>query len=291
MSNAPQRRTVLLHVLSCTLFLVPLAQSGSAASTPAVDAAAPAGNTHVAVAADRWSVVREALFGERDIVIDDVITLEAPPRAFDSARVPVSVHAARDIPSPIRALYLIVDNNPLPVAGTFRFEPGLDWRSVDTELRVNEYTPMRAVAELDDGSLHMSETFVKAVGGCSAPPSSYERSEQNDFGSFRGGLAAILEPSAPALARIRLVHPNASGMQFDQFTRTYIPPHYVHTMGASFDERPLFTLETNFSLSQDPVLGFDFVPEKAGTLRLYALDSKDERFEQTWSVDPQSLTR
>lgn len=238
-----------------------------------------------AAGVSRWDLLRTQLFADREILVDELVTIEAPPRAFDSARVPVVVHASRDgRAARIKSLHLIVDNNPLPVAGTFHFEPGLDWHSVDTELRVNEYTPMRVVAELEDGSLHMNETFIKAVGGCSAPPSSYERSDSSAFGSFRGGLERILQPRAQALARIRLVHPNASGMQFDQLSRTYIPPHYVHTMGASLDGEPLFTLETNFSLSQDPVLGFDFSPEKNGTLSLYAVDSKGERFKQDWPV-------
>jgi len=102
--------------------------------------------------------------------------------------------------------------------------------------------------------------------------------------NFRGGVDQFLDPKVPAIARIRLVHPNASGMQFDQFTRTYIPAHFIHTMGAELNGQPLFTLATNFSLSQDPVLGFNFVPEDDGELTIYAIDSEKRRFEKSWPV-------
>lgn len=236
---------------------------------------------------ERWELLRLQLFGERNISEEvGVIDLESPSRAFDGARVPVTIRSSvpKSEPHYIRKLYLIVDNNPLPVAGTFEFQSSLEWDTLDTELRINEYSHVRVVAELSDERLFMSSDFVKAVGGCSAPPSSYERSDVNLLGNFTGGVDQILNPKVPAVARIRIIHPNASGMQFDQFTRTYIPAHYIHTMRAEFNGRALFTLDTNFSLSQDPVLGFNFRPEHSGTLTLSAIDSKNQQFRQSWKL-------
>ncbi|OED38199.1 quinoprotein dehydrogenase-associated SoxYZ-like carrier [Chromatiales bacterium (ex Bugula neritina AB1)] len=241
---------------------------------------------------DRWEILRAQLFEDRVVNEGEaIIRVTAPGRAFDAARVPVTVHATRSLPEDryIHKLYIVVDNNPLPVAGTFTFEPNNGWDTVNTELRINEYSHLRVIAELDDGTLHMTKSFVKAVGGCSAPPSSYDRSDATLLGSFKGGINEFLNPAAPAVATVRVVHPNASGMQFDQYTRTYIQPHYIHTMGAEFNGRTLFTLETNFSLSQDPVLGFNFSPEEDGQLTIYALDSKDSRFEQSWDLKSSNL--
>ena len=177
----------------------------------------------------------------------------------------------------------------MPVAGTFLFEPNDGWQTIETELRVNEYSGMRVIAEMSNGDLHMDSRFVKAVGGCSAPPSSYDRSDQSRFGVFEASVDNLLNPRLPALARIRIVHPNASGMQFDQMSRTYIPAHYIHTMAAEFNDEPLFTLETNFSLSQDPFLAFNFEPKEDGVLKLYALDSKNERFQKSWRITASSF--
>lgn len=239
------------------------------------------------VGEERWLSLKDHLFG--DTPIDDtggVVLLQIAGRAFDGARVPLTVRALtpQSGDNYIEKLYLIVDNNPLPVAGTFTFEPNQGWDTIDTEIRLNEYSSTRVVAQLSDGSLHMDSSFVKASGGCSAPPSSYERSDASLLGKFTGGVSPLLNPEVPTAARIRIVHPNASGMQFDQFTRTYIQPHYVHTMVAQFNGERLFKLDTNFSLSQDPVLGFNFSPKEDGELLIYALDSEDQRFEQSWPI-------
>jgi len=122
---------------------------------------------------DRWLLLKEQLFAEKEVLTGTgVIQLQVAGRAFDGARVPVAARSliADKDSQYIRKLYLIVDNNPLPVAGTFSFEPGKGWDTIDTELRINEYSFVRVVAELSDESLHMDSTFVKAVGGCSAPP-------------------------------------------------------------------------------------------------------------------------
>jgi len=241
---------------------------------------------------ERWSLLKAELFGDREIQTNSgIVQIEVPARAFDGARVPVTARSllADDEARFVAKLFLVVDNNPLPVAATFSFASDQGWSTIDTELRINEYSFTRVIAELSDGSLHMDAAFVKAVGGCSAPPSSYDRSDAALLGKFSGGIEQILNPKVPAIARIRLVHPNASGMQFDQFSRTYIPAHFVHTMGAEFNGESLFTLATNFSLSQDPVLGFNFKPAKPGELLIYAMDSKDQRFEQTWDVQPTDM--
>lgn len=246
----------------------------------------------VSDADDRWSALRGQLFKDRPIKeTGEVISLDAPGRAFDAARVPVTLRAlSKQNPDTfIHKLYLIVDKNPVPVAGTFIFEPNNGWQTIDTELRVNEYSGMRVVAEMNTGELHMDSQFVKAVGGCSAPPSSYDRSNQSKFGVFEATTSNLLDPDIPALARIRINHPNASGMQFDQMTRTYIPAHFIHTMAAEFNDKPLFRFETNFSLSQDPMLGFNFEPIENGVLKLYALDSKEERFQKSWKVTANAL--
>jgi len=255
---------------------------------------------------ERWESMRLQLFDEREIdELGGVITLNMPGRAFDSARVPVTINSISPQSDDryIEKIYLIVDNNPLPVAGTFTFEPNKGWDTISTELRVNEYTSARVVAEMNTGELFMDSSFIKAVGGCSAPPSSYERSDKSLLGKFDAQFSEVrteygltddapkfsasedVQIEVPLLAEIRITHPNASGMQFDQFTRTYIPPHYIHTMGVEFNGDQLFKLDTNFSMSQDPKLGFNFSPPSEGELLIYAIDSKDKRFEQVFNID------
>lgn len=248
----------------------------------------------------RWNAIKPTIFGERPITAsDEIVHLETPHRAFNGSRVEVTMRAL--IPQSedyyIKKLYLIIDKNPLPLAGTFKFEPNKGWATIETEVRINEYSKVRVVAETSDNTLHMTDRFVKAVGGCSALPDSYDRSDANTFGRMdltmtEPLIKSISEPSTellngeqPSMAKFKLIHPNASGMQYDQFTRTYIPAHYVHTIVAKFNDREIFTLDTNFSLSQDPSVSFNFVPLEDGEVTIYAIDSKNERFEQSWPIE------
>ena len=98
--------------------------------------------------------------------------------------------------------------------------------------------------------------------------------------SGTSGIAAGGSPLASAT--IKISHPNNSGMQFDQVSRNYIPAFFVQRIEADIDGRPLIDVETNFSLSENPVIALSFPAERAeGTLDVHALDSKGNRYEDS----------
>ncbi|MDJ0935189.1 MAG: thiosulfate oxidation carrier protein SoxY, partial [Kiloniellales bacterium] len=98
---------------------------------------------------DPWPDLRETLFGERPIAEGaGVVSLEAPYRAYDAAIVPITI--AAEIPQTneryIKALTLIVDKNPAPVAAIFNLTPEMGTATISTRIRVNEYTNVRVIA-------------------------------------------------------------------------------------------------------------------------------------------------
>jgi len=195
---------------------------------------------------DRWPELKASLFGDREIITGgDVIALEAPKRAHDAATVPIKV-SSLDPGRQIKQVHLIVDKNPLPLAGVFKFtEEAGGWDSFDTRIRINEYTHVRAIGELGDGTLHMDERFVKAAGGCSAPALSDMDAAMARAGKMRILLDEINAESGPGSeAVIKISHPNNSGMQFDQVSRNYIPAFFVHTIGAELNGKPLMSVDT-----------------------------------------------
>jgi len=65
----------------------------------------------------RWATLKSQLFDERDVIVNaGIIQLDAPARAFDAARVPVTLRTLKPQTesSYINKLYLIVDQNPVP---------------------------------------------------------------------------------------------------------------------------------------------------------------------------------
>lgn len=234
---------------------------------------------------ERWSALKEAYFGDAEIVSgDSIVSLDAPKRAHDAATVPISVKAL-DSGRTIKELYLFVDQNPLPLAGIFRFtEEAGYWNSLETRIRINEYTDVRAVAVLANGELHMSQRFVKASGGCSAPALADMDAAMARAGKMKLLLSEINgEDSLPSSeAVIKISHPNNSGMQFDQVSRNYIPAFYVNTIKAQLDGVDVLSVETNFSMSENPVVRVSFRPDvHASELKVVAIDSKGNTYSKS----------
>ena len=241
---------------------------------------------------ERWTTLKETYFGDTPIIVgDDVISLDAPKRAHDAATVPVVINVIDDA-NQVKEVYLFVDMNPLPLAGIFRFteEAGL-WTSLETRIRINEYTHVRAVGVLGNGELHMTERFVKAAGGCSAPALADMDSAMARAGKMKLLLGEIYEQQDLPISEavIKISHPNNSGMQFDQISRNYIPAFFVNNITAQLDGVDVLDVETNFSMSENPVIRVTFQHDnKAKTLQVVAKDSKGNIYSESADVQTQT---
>lgn len=70
---------------------------------------------------------RHALFGDRTVEeAGEALAIEAPPRALDAAAVPISLALAPAFVPQVRAIHLIIDENPSPLAAVFRAGPAGD---------------------------------------------------------------------------------------------------------------------------------------------------------------------
>ena len=247
-----------MHALRRRMGLAGLALVGALVFAPAALAQSDA----------TWQSIKGDVFGEKPIAESSPhVSLTAPTRAEDAALVPVDIKVA--LPEgdkrSISAVTLIVDENPAPVAATFRF--GADQRDItlSTRLRVNSYSHVRAVAETDDGQLHMTTRFVKASGGCSAPALKDGQEALARLGEMRFRVFGKSEAAGPATplpqAQLMIRHPNYSGLQMDQITRLYIPAKFVRHIVVRQGEELVFEMEGGISLSEDPTIRFSYVPK------------------------------
>ena len=244
---------------------------------------------------ERWDSVREIYFPGRTVEDGSTfLSLDAPYRAQDAALVPVTVKATipADADWSIRTLTLLIDANPVPLAGKFHLfdEPGAAGHknlAIGTRVRVNEYTLIHAVAETTDGRLFSAERYVKAAGGCSAPAMKNPEQAMARLGKMKLNLPQSVPLGGDVTAQLLVSHPNHSGMQFDQISRTYVPPYFVRSITVSYAGQPVMDVETDISLSEDPSLHFSFTPKTAGDLKAEVLDSKDNIYTGDWQVTPQ----
>ena len=92
----------------------------------------------------------------------------------------------------------------------------------------------------------MRSAWVKASGGCSAPPSA----------AAGGTLGEVrLRPGEEAKSLlVSIRHPNSSGFQIDPLTGDNIPAHYVSHIRIQAGGRTLLDAETGISVSENPTL-------------------------------------
>jgi sulfur-oxidizing protein SoxY len=239
----------------------------------------------------RWLQVRNTLFAGRNIADDGdaVVRLDVPKRAADAGQMPLALRAQFDQSAArhIQRVWLVIDHNPSPVGAVFTFTRDSGRAEIETRVRVDEYSHVRAISETSDGQLHASTRFVKASGGCSAPPGSDAAAALATMGRMQ--LRVLTErpvPGQPALVQLAVSHPNDSGFAMDQLTRQFTPPHFVRHIEVHYAGQPVFSAEVDFSISENPNLRFWFVPRGAGELKVLVVDSKDLQFTHALAYNP-----
>jgi sulfur-oxidizing protein SoxY len=194
-----------------------------------------------------WDFLRAKYYGNEPmgLVDETFMSLEVPSNTPDPAATPLTLRFADDPAGRIKRVRVFVDNNPAPLVATFELgDPPVT--QIDLHVRIDRFTSVRAVAERADGGLEMRSAWVKASGGCSAPPSAAAGGVLGEV-RLRSG-----EDAKSLLVSIR--HPNSSGFQIDPRTGDNIPAHYISHIRIDAGGRTLLDAETGISVSENPTL-------------------------------------
>lgn len=229
-----------------------------------------------------WKKVRASLFENRTIAAagPDVLVLEAPSRAVDAAVVPIAIRSKLPQTSArwVSKLYLVIDENPSPIAAIFHLSPDSGRADIETRVRVDAYSHVRAIAETNDGKLYAATRYVKASGGCSAPAGTDAKAALASLGQMRFRIDGDVAGREPVLAQLQINHPNHSGLAMDQATRQYTPAHFVRRVEVNYGDRPVLVADVDFAISENPSFRFWFVPHGAGELEATVVDTRELRF-------------
>lgn len=228
-----------------------------------------------------WEPIKQVLFGDREIKDGkDVIRVYISVRADDASTVPVAVKAQIDQTEKeyIKTIYLVVERNPSPTAGVFNFSPESGRAQVETRLRFEDMSFVRAVAEMNDGRLFQSAQWVKASGGCSAP-NEKNRLAQALIGKMKFRFEDDVSYNKPLLAQVNIRHPNESAMASD-FEPGKVP-QFVRKLNVSYGGKSVLDAEVDFSISDNPSFRFYFTPHEKGELRVEVEDTHDHKYVQS----------
>ncbi len=258
------------------LVLIPAAVLAVLAASPASAAEDDAAR------AQRWHDLAATIFHDRQPeALSGWINIDAPARAQDAALVPVTLTLAPD--KQIQSVYLVVDENPSPVAAHIVFGPAADPHTVTLRVRVDRYTNLHAVVETTDGRLISAERFIKATGGCSAP--GLETPETALKGAGRMKLRLDQRDGA-TWAELLIRHPNFNGMQMDQLTRFYTPARYINSVDVNYNGQRVFHLDADISMASDPAIGFGVKSDGEGTVSVTATDTANTTWHRDFPAAP-----
>ena len=213
-----------------------------------------------------------------------LFSLDTPYRALDAAIVPISVNfkIKQTQDSYVKSLSLVIDENPSPLVGKFNFSPKSGDPSFTTRIRIDKYTYVRAIVEMNNNESYMVSNYVKAAGGCSAPSLADMDSVMARLGKMKMKFIQSGSKGDLNKAKFLISHPNYSGLQFNQLTRAEIPAHFVNYVKVEQDNQIIFEASPDISLSEDPTFTFHYL-DSGGPLNVLVKDSDGLSFSQTFS--------
>ncbi len=233
--------------------------------------------------------IRPATFQDRKIIEavgQDVLEIKAPYRAEDASVVPVSINTK--IPQTagryIKKITLFIDMNPVPLVGVFEFTLASGRADLAMRVRVDDFTYIRAIAEMNNGNLFMTKSFVRARGACSAAPPPSAAESLANLGKIKMNTVGDIVFGEPNLMQIKISHPNVTGLAYDPVYNSRPPAYFLKEFRINYEGTTIIKAQLTFAISQDPSFRFFFVPEKEGLMTVDAIDTKDNKFTSTHKV-------
>ena len=235
-------------------------------------------------ASSNWQFYKPLMFGNKEINNDqNIVKIFLNTKTSDATTVPLMINGLIDQTPEnfIKKIYVIVDNNPSPVAGVFNFSPDNGRVKIETRLRFEKFSFVRAVAEMNDGTLFQAAEWVKAEGGCSAPSAGSD-GESVDLGKIRVRVDEIRNYEDPLLTEVQIKHPNESGLSID-FPSDKVA-RFIRDINVTYNDTDVFDGKVDFSLSDNPIIRFYFLPGRNGVLKINLTDTYDSVYTKTVNI-------
>lgn len=215
-----------------------------------------------------WPDLKKFLFADQQVIFDSRIKVIAPKVAEDSMNVPIgiSVEGLQDV----QEVLVIADLNP--IIKVLQFYPNAVKAALSFRLKLQQASPVRAIARTKDGVWHAGGVWVDAAGGgCTAP--SVGRSTGSWTDTLNQVQARIWQRDDGTRLRLRVSHPMDTGLA------PGIPAFYIERLSLSDAAgKELMRLETYEPVSENPVFSFDLgAGQSQRGLSLSGIDNNGNR--------------
>lgn len=231
-----------------------------------------------------WPTIKASLFKDNpEINTNSIVKLVIPSRGEDPAAVPVKIALREGSNLDVKKIYLIIDNNPSPVAAVLTVMQANKFVAFTTKVRINDYGEVRAIVETSDGKLYMDSHYVKATSGCTSAPLSNDNGagKLSETGNMK---LSYTKKNGIMSADLLISHPNNSGLQIDPLSRNWIPADYVNKIKLMIDDKELVSFVGGISISENPALHFYFKSDMQGEIKVVAGDSTGREFREHQTI-------
>lgn len=95
-----------------------------------------------------------------------------------------------------------------------------------------------------------------------------------DIGSPKVRVQSSAKKGEAVQVRALILHPMETGQRKDPKTGQTIPAHFIKTVTAEYNGKPVMTADWGVGVSRNPFLSFYVRVEESGTLKLTFTDDK-----------------
>jgi sulfur-oxidizing protein SoxY len=221
----------------------------------------------------QWPSLQRSYIGRAPWRFAPSLQVQGPPFAEDALNVPLRIDARALVQEvgPVERMVVLADRNP--VQQVLTFEPLQSSPQLALRFRLEQSSPVRALARTPDGRWHVGQTWVQAAGGgCTVPGQSRaDGSWSRHLGQVQARLFRNLTDSGMRL-RLRVMHPMDTGLVAG------VPAFHIEKLelldGAG---QACWRLALHEPVSENPLLTFELGPRSQGPWQLLGHDNNGNR--------------
>ena len=215
----------------------------------------------------QWTDLKQRYLGGAQVVFDARVSVSGPTVAEDSMNVPVGVKIQGL--DGVQRVLVIADLNP--IVKVLEFSPNGALPILHFRMKLQQGSPVRALALTKDGVWHDGGIWIDATGGgCTAP--SVGRSAANWSETLGQVQARIWPGETQSRVKLNIMHPMDTGLAAG------IPAFYIERLALQdATGKEWMTIDTFEPVSENPVFSFDFPGSPPVGLTLVGRDNNGNR--------------